>query len=411
MGTSGDTEHFVFPLGHSLILINDFVVRRDLLELLPIPLALKVDDRWVWMNRSAEEWMALAGQTEWVAGPVQTASGPKPDARFRVEPLINLDGDQVGTLAFGGDALTAVVVDHLQVGVVLARAEEILWANAAFLSQHPYAEHASWDGLEGFPDWQDVVAQSRTWRVGTHRLRCQVLGEFVLGEYFVEDSDGPGSDITLSLEQVASMVHEIRNPLAALSGYVEMAQMEAAGPTAAYYENMMREIDRISRLTSDLLSISRFPVVNPEWIPLDPLVDNAWMVATQTRSKADQAPLIRLTKHYGAEQQVWADADRLQQVLTNLIKNAVEALGESGGTIDVSCREEDGKTILTVRDDGPGIPVKAEPHLTRRRFSTKDKGNGLGLMIVRRIVQAHGGSFTITSHDGTVATFTLPGPD
>lgn len=413
MSNINDAEHFEFPLGHSVVLINDFALRRNVLDALPFPLALKLNDEWVWMNQSARDWFALAAST------TQSLMVAEPNACYgreisgsvsnmRTETVTNLEGQVVGQLAWGGHAVAAWALDQVGVAVWLARSGVILWANAACKTLFEVETGSPWSKLTGLPVWEEVNKQSDIRQIGEFQLRFQVFDDYVLAEYCRHDVEQHES--TLSLEQVASMVHEIRNPLAALSGYVEMAQLEPGGKSVSYYDKMMREIDHLSRLTSDLMSVSRIPVIHPEWTILDVLVDDAWLVASRVRRKRGIKKAIILKKSYRTDQKVWADSGRLQQVLTNLIKNAVEAMIEIGHEVEVRCQESSNGVIIQVRDDGPGISTEELKKISVARMTTKQTGSGLGLMIVRKIVQAHLGDVHITSRDGTSVEFSLPFP-
>ncbi len=408
-----DIEHFVFPLAQRVMLINDFVVRRDILDRLPVPLALKVGDEWVWMNRSAQQWLALSDSQRVVPMAQESPGSYGLSASLgafdmRTDPVINLEGQIIGELAWSRHTFGDWVGEELAEAVLVAQDDRIVWANAVARQLFDIQDDSRWSGLTGLPSWQQICEKSGPWQLGMYQLRCRFVGEYVLAEYARNQAGQP--EASLTLEEVASLVHEIRNPLAALSGYVEMAQMAVEGKGSDYYEQMMQEIDRMSRLTSDLMAISRLTVIHPAWTMLDTAVASAWLVASQGQKKKGRKNTFALIKSYAADQKVWADPDRLQQVLTNLINNAVEAMTKKGSQVEIfGDTTEDGARIR-VRDDGPGIPHQNVDKLSTMRFTTKKSGNGLGLVIVRRIIQAHGGHLRITANPGTTVEFTLPRP-
>lgn len=412
MENFNDVEHFVFPLDQRVMLINDFVVRRDILERLPFPLALKVGDKWVWMNHSAQQWL-VRSDSQGTVSMAQESPGSYGLSSLRAfdmhtDPVINLEGHVIGELAWGRHTFGDWVGEELAEAVLVVQDDRIVWANAAARKLFDLQDDAYWSGLIGLPSWQEIREKSGPWQLGAYQLRCRSFGEYVLAEYVRNQAEQ--SKVSLTLEEVASLVHEIRNPLAALSGYVEMAQMAVEGKGSDYYEQMMQEIDRMSRLTSDLMAISRLTVIRPAWTMLDTVVANAWLVASQGRKKRSRKKAITLIKSYRANQKVWSDPDRLQQVLTNLINNAVEAMAKTGSQVEIFGDTTDDGVRIRVRDDGPGIPQQILDKLSTTRFTTKKSGNGLGLMIVRRIIQAHGGTLEITSNPGTTIEFTLPPP-
>lgn len=413
-------EGFVFPLKEDVLLVNDLAVRRDILELLPLPLGLAIDGEWVWLNRWAKH-MVRVGGPGWVNMAEQMAQeaaeclqpydrdvrlGPEGSIGVHFQPLTNLDGVLVGHLVWSGNALAGVSIDQLETAVMLVHAQTIVWANLAARRAFGVHEQQTWADLYGFPAWDDVLQGATARRQGDFSVRFLAMKEYVVVEAWRRELSS--EDQSMPMEQVASLVHEIRNPLAALSGYVEMAQMETDAAGAHYYGQMMHEIDRLSRLTSDLMAVSRPLTVNPDWISLDRLVENAWFAASQGRRAGKKA--VRLKKSFDPEQRIWGDDDRIQQVLTNLIKNAVEAMRGKGTQVVVDCREEAQQFVLTVADNGPGLPSELLGQLFVSRVTTKDSGNGLGLMIVRRIVEAHGGSVRVNAKSGTMFEILLPRP-
>jgi signal transduction histidine kinase len=112
--------------------------------------------------------------------------------------------------------------------------------------------------------------------------------------------------------------------------------------------------------------------------------------------------------------EVDADRDQLYRVLSNLCRNALQALdsdSESGGEIDVAARREGSVTVIDVADSGPGVPERARAHLFEAFQSVSRKGgSGLGLAIAHELVQAHGGPIALVNNEGG-ATFRVTSPD
>ncbi|PSR23665.1 MAG: hypothetical protein C7B45_02555 [Sulfobacillus acidophilus] len=419
---NNNNDHFVFPLTEKILLINDLALRRDILDLLPVPMALAVGDQWVWMNRSArdtsmfgtnpQELRQTHSETarEDVAPYTESvASTSRDDVQF--EPIYSFEGRRIGYLAWSAQILAAWAMDQLETAVLVAQDQLVVWSNAAARRFFHLQPEAKWEDLSGFPQWQDVAQGVTIRRIGDYVLRCEAIGPHVVAEYW-NDAVRP-SGPTLPVEQVVSMVHEIRNPLAALSAYLEMALNSAAPETLTYYEKMAHEIHHLNRLTSDLMSLSRLPEIASQWTVVDDVVDNAWTTATRGPEQLDHTTVslpMQLRKKYAADEKIWADPDRLLQVLTNLIKNAIEAAPEQGGWIEVGVRQAPQAAILTVRDNGPGISGQSLAKLSLVRYTTKKSGGGLGLMIVRHIVEAHGGTLRILSHQGTTVELTFPQP-
>lgn len=213
---------------------------------------------------------------------------------------------------------------------------------------------------------------------------------------------------------VANASHELRTPLASVLGFIETLQGPAKNDPAArdkFLEIMRAQANRMSRLIDDLLSLSRIELkahVRPQAV-----VDLAELV----RGVADS--LQPLARERGVEIElalspanVLGDRDELIRVAENLTENAIK-YGQSGGRVEVSVAAGAGEGArLVVRDYGPGVAPEHLPRLTERFYrvdvgDSRDKGGtGLGLALVKHILQRHGGRLTIESVAGEGATFT-----
>jgi heavy metal sensor kinase len=210
--------------------------------------------------------------------------------------------------------------------------------------------------------------------------------------------------------------HELRTPLAVMRGDIEITLRRKRTPEE--YERTLtsnlEEIIRLSRLVEDLLTLARADAgqaaLRCEPIELDKLCQQMAEYIM---------PLVQMheqTLDYeppAAPVRVKADAQRLKQLLLNLLDNAIKYTGH-GGRITLGLKVEGREAVLTVADTGRGIPPEDLPHLFERFFrhtrSTSDKvvtGFGLGLSIVKWIVDAHGGKIEATSKVGEGTTFTV----
>jgi signal transduction histidine kinase len=220
----------------------------------------------------------------------------------------------------------------------------------------------------------------------------------------------------------AAMAHEVRNPLHAIHSATELIEaMAGAGrPIQKYLDAVLDEVAALERLVRDVLNFSK--VVDLRLGPID--------VAKLAR---DTVELLRLPDGIVLELEVaaglpWVEADpeRLQQVIRNLVRNAVEVQPE-GGVIWLTAtlgprRQLAGDeelepvpfVVLEVRDEGPGIDAEDVPHLFEPFFTrrTSGEGTGLGLAICRRLVEAHGGFLEVDPRPGEGASFRilLPAP-
>jgi len=220
-------------------------------------------------------------------------------------------------------------------------------------------------------------------------------------------------------EFVANVSHELRTPLSMVKGYVETLIHGAKDdPTVAtrFLQTIEKHADRLTYLIEDLLTISRLEsgqiVMNIQKGDLRPVVN---AVVNDLQSRAEDKRVV-LENQVPAEVMVQADSDRIQQVLFNLVDNAIK-YGRSDGHVWIGARAVDDHRIeVSVRDNGPGIPPDAIERVFERFYrvdkarSREQGGTGLGLSIVKHIVQSHGGEVWVNSvvGQGTTFLFTLP---
>jgi len=199
-------------------------------------------------------------------------------------------------------------------------------------------------------------------------------------------------------EMAAGLAHEVRNPLAALRGAAELLQ-GGIGDNE-YLRLILREAGRIERLAVHMTDLARPLPLQPRPLAPAPLLHE---LAAQTRALAGaRGAAIRVEERFDpALPELVADRDRLFEALTNLAKNAVEAAPATGGRVVLEAamaperrRDAGGRAQpvvrLSVRDNGPGLGA-ARGRLFTPFHTTKPNGTGLGLLIARRAVEAHGG--------------------
>ncbi|MCB2191908.1 MAG: PAS domain-containing protein [Deltaproteobacteria bacterium] len=215
---------------------------------------------------------------------------------------------------------------------------------------------------------------------------------------------------------VASVAHEINNPIAAIFNFVKlMLKGLENGHTKSkdlhnyhdYLELCAQEARRCSTIVDNLLSFARQNSPAPHTINLRELLDTTIML-TGHRMKLSGVDFKLEVPEQGLE--VWGDASQLQQVFTNLIFNALEAMPQ-GGTLAVLGGElpQESKVWLEFRDSGEGISPENLPRIFEPFFSTKADGHGvgLGLSMVYGIVREHGGEVLVDSKPGRGTTFRL----
>ena len=219
---------------------------------------------------------------------------------------------------------------------------------------------------------------------------------------------------------VANVSHELRTPLSLIKGYVETL-LDGARNDPAIAERFLKIIERntqrLDLLIQDLLTISALESgrmkLNLQPVELRPLVEKIFSDLHSHAESRGVKLIIDLP-----ELTAQADAHRLEQVLANLVDNAIK-YGRAQGIVIVGGRNgDDGDLEISVQDDGPGIPPEALDRVFERFYrvdkarSRDQGGTGLGLSIVKHIIQNHGGKVWAKSEPGkgTIFFFTLPKP-
>lgn len=198
----------------------------------------------------------------------------------------------------------------------------------------------------------------------------------------------------------STLAHEIRNPLNAMSLLVSRLELSRTA-TAAKGESVLRdlrgEIGRLDRLVSDILDYSKPLSLRLEAVAIKPLVESTLEVY---RGLFEQRQIRCTVSIDNPQMAIRGDPDKLKQCFVNVIQNAVEAV-RIGGAIDILARQQASNSEMIVRDDGVGVSAESVNQLFDLFFTTKERGTGLGLSTVKKIVDAHGGSISIDRRIGT----------
>jgi signal transduction histidine kinase len=205
----------------------------------------------------------------------------------------------------------------------------------------------------------------------------------------------------------AAFAHEVRNPLNAVSMGLERLRTEFApeppGDYARFVELLEGEVRRLNAIVEQFITLARpVPLTRASFSP-DALLHE---LATLLQSQAKPANVaVRVGSRDGGRA-IFADRDRLEQVLLNLSLNALQAMPD-GGTLTLESAVERHRAVLSVTDTGRGIAADDLPRVFDPYFTTRGDGLGLGLTIARRIVEAHGGSMDVASTPGEGTRFTI----
>ncbi len=209
-------------------------------------------------------------------------------------------------------------------------------------------------------------------------------------------------------ELASGVAHEIRNPLNTISTTVQQLDRDfEPGENAEEYHQLMRlvyqEVRRINDTIGQFLRFARPEPLQPERFRLSDLLEHVRM---QYQSLTDQAGVEFHIRLDGDAEVLW-DRRKMQQVLMNLIQNAVDAM-PGGGAIEIDAAPVNGGEIeLRIRDTGPGIPEAIRHKIFNLYFTTKARGTGVGLAVVQRIVYDHGGVISFETEEGRGTTFII----
>ena len=217
---------------------------------------------------------------------------------------------------------------------------------------------------------------------------------------------------------VAAVSHELRTPLTSMSGFLEMLGDEEQGLSASgrtYLSVIRRGTGRLQRIVEDLLLVAQ---IEADRLELNPAPADLAALATATVEAAWPAAAdkgVELSLDVADRLPLYADAERLSQVLDNLVSNALK-FTSAGGSVRVKASNSDGNVHIEVADTGIGVPRDELGQLFSRfyRASTATRraipGTGLGLVIARAIVEGHGGTISLDSSEGkgTRVAVTLP---
>jgi two-component system CheB/CheR fusion protein len=215
-------------------------------------------------------------------------------------------------------------------------------------------------------------------------------------------------------EFLARVSHELRTPMTPISAYLQqlirtLGDAPREAPARRYAESALGQVQRLARLVEDLLDVSRMQAGKYTLNRAPVLLDEITAQTVEMAQLMTQGQTIYL-EHHDGPLPVQGDADRLQQVLLNLLINAIKYAPNSK-RIDVRLRRVGDEAELQVQDHGPGIPAADVAHLFTRFYQARrtngERGLGLGLYIAHEIVTTHGGRIEVNSTEGKGATFTI----
>jgi PAS domain S-box-containing protein len=210
-----------------------------------------------------------------------------------------------------------------------------------------------------------------------------------------------------------SLSHEIRNPLNAIFLHVDILEEELQRPTPDSYTQMLEslgeikaEIARLDELVQDYLSLARLSDLRREPADLGALVE---ALAAEMQEQLEARSIVLHLEGLDQLGLLLLHRNALRRVLLNLVQNAMDVMPQ-GGTLTIHGERTTSEIHLKVQDTGGGIPEEQLPLLFTPFHTTKPDGTGLGLYVVRQVVEAHEGQITVSSEPGQGTTFTMTLP-
>lgn len=205
----------------------------------------------------------------------------------------------------------------------------------------------------------------------------------------------------------AKMAHEVRNPLSSIKGAAQLMRQEAGDNPAVqeFIGIIIDEVNALSGLTTDLLDFARPMRLDVRATDLRDLIRSTCGLMQNGLSGSGVDFELRVSDGLP---EVLVDPKQIQQILRNLLLNAVQAMPDGGVvTIGADYDAKHGSVAIDVTDRGVGIPEDRLPHIFQPLYTTKTKGTGLGLSIVNKIVENHGGTIQVSSRPQLGSTFTV----
>ncbi|KAA0547191.1 PAS domain S-box protein [Bacillus sp. BGMRC 2118] len=213
--------------------------------------------------------------------------------------------------------------------------------------------------------------------------------------------------LNIAGQLAASIAHEIRNPLTAIKGFLQLLESESNGKPY-YFEILTEEMNRIELILNELLLLAKPQALLLKQVDLRALIEQVCTLMDT------QANLHNIEVEVKCEQTVptfiQCNENQMKQILINFLKNAIEAMPNGGQVIITVNHSDEDCILLRIIDQGEGIPELRLKRIGEPFYTTKEKGTGLGLMVCRKIIEDHQGTLNISSrlNEGTTIEVILP---
>ena len=258
--------------------------------------------------------------------------------------------------------------------------------------------------LEQKREWIHIESETDQRKFIVHKIdltegRTLVLMEDVTQIKKLEELMEQEERLAMVGRLTSSLAHEIRNPLASLSGAV---QLLSENKENRLYAIILREINRINELVDIYLHTARPKQLKQKWCSLRPMIFEV-IQAFEHDPRSRQIEIKPIDIH---DISVYVDISKIRQIIWNLLINAVQAISDDG-SIYIRDRVEEEYYVLSIRDTGRGISPSIIQKIFDPFFTAKSGGTGLGLAVVEQIISAHKGKITVDSEEGFGTEFCL----
>ncbi|AZK44847.1 ATP-binding protein [Paenibacillus lentus] len=208
--------------------------------------------------------------------------------------------------------------------------------------------------------------------------------------------------LSLVGQMAAGITHEIRNPMAVVRGFLQLMREKSANDLDHYYRIVMEELDRANSIISDFLALAQNRVVTKELCSLHHIIEELKPLLWAEANLRGQSIEVKLDERVPL---LYLNVKEIKQLILNLARNGMEAMGEKGLLTLMTSYDEDGIKLCVI-DSGPGLSEVQQQKLFAPFYTTKAKGTGLGLPLCLSIMERHGGNITVRSEEGVGTTFT-----
>lgn len=320
--------------------------------------------------------------------------------------LVFVNKQMYGFLELARHSLLGCTMTHLLANIQLSRLKRKLVLRA-------YREMVR----KNKPTYEFMDEYGRYWRA-TLRSGEQMKGSYLfilkeISDYkLIEQTAYQNDSLAMLGKLSASIAHEIRNPLTAIRGFIQLLHphLHQLGKEE-YGKIILAEIDRANDIIHEFLTSSKPSVPQVSMLPVSALLKEVVLLTeSEALMKGCQINLHPLQ----GDMIISGDAKQMKQVVLNMIRNAMEAITERTddyiGKIEVGARREGAEVRIFISDNGKGMDLCTLDRLFNPFFTTKENGTGLGLSVSDRIIKNHGGYISVSSrvNEGTRFVISLP---